>query len=69
MHLLYLFSKRENAAKGHLEMLEAERNSHNCDAEDKPEHKVQGGYLPPSKKDPYKVHHSGEAPGFIGPVN
>lgn len=50
-------------------MLEAERDSNNCDAEDKPEHKVKGSYLPPSKKDPDKVHHSGEAPGLIGPVH
>lgn len=69
MHLLYLLSKRENAAKRHLEMLEAERDSNNGHAEDEPEHKVQGCNLPPSQKDPDKVHHSGQAPGLIGPVN
>ena len=63
------FSEGEDGADGHFEVLEAEGNAHDSDAEDDAEEQVQERHLPPSAENPDEIHHNGKASRLIWPVH
>ena len=67
--LPYLFSTGQNRWKDHLEVLKAEGDAHDGDAEQQPEHQVKHGNLPPAQQDPDDVHDNRQAVGLIGAVH
>ena len=51
-----LFTKWKDRVQGHLKVLQAPGNSHNCDAEDEAADKMDEGNLPPAEEYPDEVH-------------
>ncbi len=51
-----LLPERNQGQQSHLEMLEAERDSDDCDAEENAEGKVEHGDFNSSYKNPYHIH-------------
>ena len=69
LFLFDFFAKGENAANGHLEVLDAERYADDGKEEDKTEAKVQNGNLPPAAKDPDEVHEDRYTSGLARAVH
>ena len=67
--LLYLLSERKDRGEGHFEVLEAEGDAHDGDAEKEAEGKVEEGYLPPAEEDPDEVHHGRYTAGLVGAID
>ena len=66
---VYFFSKGEDRADGHLEVLHAPGDAHDGDAEQQAEDQVEDGDLPPAEQDPDEVHHHRHAARLVGTVH
>jgi len=67
--LPYLFPKGEYRWQDHLEVLNAEGDAHDGDAEQQTAHQVKRRNLPPAQQDPDDVHDNGQTAGLIGTVH
>ena len=59
-----LFSEGKEGGRDHLEVLTAQRNTDDGDAEDQAADDMDQSDLPPSCKDPDYVHYDRKATGF-----
>ena len=67
--LSYLLSEREDRGEGHFEVLEAEGDADDGDAEKEAEGKVEEGDLPPAEEDPDEVHYGRYTAGLVGAID
>jgi hypothetical protein len=66
---LNLFPEGKERGRDHLEVLTAERNSDDGDAEDQATDDMDQSDLPPSCKDPDYVHYDRKATGLLRSVD